>query len=324
MEYVKLGSSGLDVSPVCLGCMSFGEPGRGYPAWTLPEADARPLIRQALEAGVNFLDTANGYSDGSSEEIVGRAVREFGNRDDLVIATKVYHPMRPGPNARGLSRKAIMTEVDASLARLGTDYIDLYQIHRFDDTVPLEETLEALHDVVKSGKVRYIGASSMYAWQFAKALYLQRQHGWARFVSMQDHYNLLNREEEREMLPLCVDQGIGVIPWSPLARGRLARPWDEVTERSQRDAFGSTLYDEATDRVIVDRVAEVAAERGVPMAQIATAWMLSRPAVTAPIIGATKPHHIDDAVAAVDLALGEDEITRLEAPYRPHAVAGYL
>ena len=313
MEYVKLGSTGLDVSTVCLGCMSFGEPGRGYPSWSLSEEDARPLIRQTLEAGVNFLDTANGYSDGSSEEIVGRVVREFANRDDLVIATKVYARMRPGPNGGGLSRKAIMTEVDASLTRLGTDYIDLYQIHRFDDTVPLEETLEALHDVVKSGKVRYIGASSMYAWQFAKALYLQRQHGWARFVSMQDHYSLLNREEEREMLPLCVDEGIGVIPWSPLARGRLTRDQDEATSRSAVDAFGRNLFrQQEAEKAIIDAVAAIAAERGVPRAQVALAWVSRHPAVTAPIVGVTKPHHLTD-----------DEAARLEAPYLPQPLAGF-
>ena len=325
MDYVKLGRTGLDVSRICLGCMSYGEAARGGHPWALDEESSRPFYKQALDAGINFFDTANVYSRGTSEEFLGRALHDLGvNRDEVVIATKVSGPMRGGPNSVGLSRKAILAEVDHSLRRLGTDFIDLYQIHRLDRRTPMEETLEALHDVVRAGKVRYVGASSMWAWEFSKALYLAEANGWTKFVSMQDHYNLLNREEEREMLPLCVDRGIGVIPWSPLARGRLARPWDEVTERSQRDAFGSTLYDEATDGVIVDRVAEVAAERGVPMAQIATAWMLSRPAVTAPIIGATKPHHIDDAVAAVDLVLSEDEITRLEEPYRPHAVAGYL
>jgi aryl-alcohol dehydrogenase (NADP+) len=325
MDYVKLGRTGLDVSRICLGCMSYGEAARGGHAWALDEESSRPFYKQALDAGINFFDTANVYSGGTSEEFLGRALHDLGvNRDEVVIATKVSGPMRGGPNSVGLSRKAILAEVDHSLRRLGTDFIDLYQIHRLDRRTPMEETLEALHDVVRAGKVRYVGASSMWAWEFSKALYLAEANGWTKFVCMQDHYNLLNREEEREMLPLCVDQGIGVIPWSPLARGRLARPWDEVTERSQRDAFGSTLYDEATDRVIVERVAEVAAERGVPMAQITTAWMLSRPVVTAPIIGATKPHHIDDAVAAVDLVLSEDEISRLEEPYRPHAVAGYL
>ena len=325
MQYVKLGRTGLDVSRICLGCMSYGEAARGGHPWALDEESSRPFYVRALDAGINFFDTANVYSGGTSEEFLGRALRDLGvNRDEVVIATKVNGPMRKGANSVGLSRKAILAEVDHSLGRLGTDFIDLYQIHRLDRATPMEELLQALDDVVRAGKVRYLGASSMWAWEFAKLLHLADAHGWNRFVSMQDHYNLLNREEEREMLPLCVDRGIGVIPWSPLARGRLARPWDEVTERSQRDAFGSTLYDEATDGVIVDRVAEVAAERGVPMAQIATAWMLSRPAVTAPIIGATKPHHIDDAVAAVDLVLSEDEITRLEEPYRPHAVAGYL
>jgi aryl-alcohol dehydrogenase (NADP+) len=304
--------------------MSYGEGSRGGHPWALDEESSRPFYKQALDAGINFFDTANVYSGGTSEEFLGRALHDLGvNRDEVVIATKVSGPMRTGPNGVGLSRKAILAEVDHSLRRLGTDFIDLYQIHRLDRRTPMEEMLEALHDVVKAGKVRYLGASSMWAWEFSKALYLAEANGWTKFVSMQDHYNLLNREEEREMLPLCLDQGVGVIPWSPLARGRLARPWDEVTERSQRDAFGSTLYDEATDRVIVDRVAEVAGARGVPMAQVATAWMLSRPAVTAPIIGATKPRHIDDAVAAVDLVLSDDEIARLEEPYRPHAVAGF-
>src|SRR5215813_14074311 len=298
--------------------MSFGEPGRGYPSWTLAEADARPLIRQALEAGINFLDTANGYSDGSSEEIVGRAVREFANRDDVVIATKVYHPMRPGPNAKGLSRKTIMTEIDASLTRLGTDYVDLYQIHRFDDTVPLEETLEALHDVAKSGKARYIGASSMHAWQFAKALHLQQLHGWTKFVSMQDHYSLLNREEEREMLPLCADAKIGVIPWSPLARGRLTRDRDQVTTRSASDVFGQALYrQQDAEQAIADAVAAIAAERGVSRAQVALAWVSRHPAVSAPIVGVTKPHHLHDAIASLGVHLTNDEARRLEAPYAP-------
>jgi len=324
MYIVKLGRTGLDVSRICLGCMSYGEGSRGGHPWALGEESSRPFYKQALDAGINFFDTANVYSGGTSEEFLGRALHDLGvNRDEVVIATKVSGPMRKGPNSVGLSRKAILAEVDHSLRRLGTDFIDLYQIHRLDRRTPMEEMLEALHDVVKAGKVRYLGASSMWAWEFSKALYLAEANGWTKFVSMQDHYNLLNREEEREMLPLCLDQGVGVIPWSPLARGRLARPWDEVTERSQRDAFGSTLYDEATDRVIVDRVAEVAGARGVPMAQVATAWMLSRPAVTAPIIGATKPRHIDDAVAAVDLVLSDDEIARLEEPYRPHAVAGF-
>ncbi len=285
---------------------------------------SRPFFRQALDAGINFFDTANVYSAGTSEEFLGRALADLGApRDELVVATKVNGPMRKGPNSIGLSRKAILAEVDHSLRRLGTDYIDLYQIHRLDRRTPMEEMLEALHDVVKAGKVRYLGASSMWAWEFAKAQHLAEAHGWTKFVSMQDHYNLLYREEEREMLPLCADQGVGVIPWSPLARGRLARPWDETTNRSGSDAFGSTLYVEASDRPVVDAVAEVAGERGVPMAQVATAWMLSKPVITAPIIGATKPHHIDDAVAAVDLVLTEQEVDRLEAPYQPHTVAGF-
>ena len=324
MRYVKLGRTGLDVSVICLGCMSYGEPGRGTHPWSLDEAASRPFIQRAVELGINFFDTANVYSLGSSEEIVGRALADYANRDEIVIATKVHGPMRRGRNAGGLSRKAIMTEVDQSLRRLGTDYIDLYQIHRWDPRTPIEETLEALHDVVKSGKVRYIGASSMYAWQFAKSLFLADQHGWTRFVSMQNHYNLLNREEEREMLPLCADQGIGVIPWSPLARGKLTRDWDEVTERSQTDEFGKTLYDTASsDREVVERVSQVATERGVSRAQVALAWVLAKPGITAPIVGATKPHHLDDAVAAVDLTLSAEELATLEEPYVPHAIAGF-
>jgi aryl-alcohol dehydrogenase-like predicted oxidoreductase len=324
MDYVKLGRTGLDVSRICLGCMSYGDASRGGHPWVLDEESARPFFKRAVDAGINFFDTANVYSVGSSEEFLGRAIADLGvNRDEVVIATKVSGPMREGPNSVGLSRKAILAEVDHSLRRLGTDFIDLYQIHRLDRRTPMEEILEALHDVVKAGKVRYLGASSMWAWQFGKLLHLADSHGWTRFVCMQDHYNLLNREEEREMLPLCADYGIGVIPWSPLARGRLARPWDEVTRRSESDAFGSTLYSEASDRQIVERVADVARERGVSMAQVATAWMLSKPVVTAPIIGATKPHHLDDAIAAVDLVLTEEEIARLEEPYQPHAVAGF-
>jgi aryl-alcohol dehydrogenase-like predicted oxidoreductase len=322
VEYVKLGRTGLEVSRLCLGCMSFGDPERGNHSWTLPEADSRPLIRQALDLGLTFFDTANVYSDGSSEEIVGRALADYARRDEVVIATKVHGRMRPGPNGAGLSRVAIMTAIDDSLRRLGTDYVDLYQIHRFDPTTPLEETLEALHDVVKAGKARYIGASSMWAWQFAKALFLADQHGWTRFVSMQDHYNLLNREEEREMLPLCADQGIGVLPWSPLARGRLTRPWDEQTERSRTDVFGQTLY-QPSDRVVADAVAQVAEARGVPRAQVALAWVAQQPTVTTPIVGATRPHHLTDAVAALDLRLTDDEMARLEQPYAPHPVAGF-
>src|SRR6266581_2073470 len=322
MEYVKLGSTGLDVSPACLGCMSYGEPGRGPHPWSLDEETSRPFFRRAIEAGINFFDTADVYSAGSSEEITGRALRDFARREEIVLATKVHGRMRPGPNGAGLSRKAIMTAIDASLARLGTEYVDLYQIHRWDPTVPIEETLEALHDVVKAGKARYIGASSMYAWQFSKALYLASQHGWTRFATMQDHYNLLYREEEREMLPLCADQGIGVIPWSPLARGRLTREWDAATARSETDAFGQRLY-LAEDRLIVEQVARVAEARGVPRAQIALAWLASRPAVIAPIIGATRPEHIDDAVAALDIRLTPEEIGQLEKPYVPHRIAGH-
>jgi aryl-alcohol dehydrogenase (NADP+) len=324
MRYVKLGRTGLEVSPVCLGCMSYGVADRGTHPWTLDEETSEPFIRQALAAGINFFDTANVYSDGTSEEFLGRALKKYTTRDEVVIATKVHGRMRGGPNGAGLSRKAIMSELDASLTRLGTDYVDLYQIHRWDHATPIEETLEALHDVVKAGKVRYIGASSMYAWQFAKALYLADLHGWTRFVSMQNHYNLLNREEEREMLPLCRDQGIAVLPWSPLARGRLTRPWDETTERSATDEFGKTLYDTAaSDRVVVERVAEIAAERGVPMAQVALAWVLRRPGITSPIIGATKPQHLTDAVAALELQLTDEECRRLEEPYVPHPVVGF-
>jgi len=324
MRYVKLGRTGLDVSRICLGCMSYGSPDQGTHPWTLDTEQARPFIRQALEAGINFFDTANVYSLGTSEEILGAVLAEHANRDEIVIATKVHGVMRPGPNGRGLSRKVILAELDASLRRLGTDYIDLYQIHRWDPRTPLEETLSVLDDAVRSGKVRYLGASSMYAWQFAKALYTADAHGWSRFVSMQNHYNLIQREEEREMMPLCADQGIGVIPWSPLARGKLTRDWEVETERSRTDEFGKTLYDtSASDRVIVERVAEVAAERGVPRAQMALAWMLAKPFVSAPIIGATKPHHLADAVAAVDLVLTAEEIRRLEEPYTPHAVAGF-
>jgi 1-deoxyxylulose-5-phosphate synthase len=321
MEHVRLGTTGLQVSPICLGCMSFGDPNRGGHTWSLDEEHARPLIRQALEAGINFFDTANVYSAGSSEEITGRALKDFANRDDVVIATKLNGRMRPGPNGAGLSRKAVLTEIDHSLRRLGTDYVDLYQIHRWDPNTPIEETLEALNDVVKAGKARYIGASSMYAWQFAKALHTSERHGWTRFVSMQNHYNLIYREEEREMLPLCADQGIGVIPWSPLARGRLARDWDASTARSETDEFRRKLYLES-DRDIVAQVAEIASARGVPRARVALAWLLGKPPVTAPIIGVTKPEHISDAVAALDIALDADEVAQVEKPYAPHQIAG--
>ncbi|GGV66212.1 MULTISPECIES: aldo/keto reductase [Streptomyces] len=322
MQYVKLGSTGLDVSRICLGCMTYGVPDRGAHEWTLDEDASRPLIRQALEAGINFFDTANVYSDGTSEEIVGRALRDFARRDEIVLATKVHGRMRPGPNGGGLSRKAIMTEIDNSLRRLGTDYVDLYQIHRWDPHTPIEETMEALHDVVKAGKARYIGASSMYAWQFSKAQYTAELGGWTRFVSMQNHYNLLYREEEREMLPLCEDQGVGVLPWSPLARGRLTRDWGTETGRSTTDEFGSRLYQDS-DRVIVEAVSRIAQERGVPRAQVALAWLLHQDTVTAPIVGASKPGHLEDAVAALELRLTDEEIEQLEEPYVPHAVSGH-
>jgi aryl-alcohol dehydrogenase-like predicted oxidoreductase len=323
MEYVKLGATGLDVSRLCLGCMSYGVPDRGGHPWSLDEDAARPFLQRAIELGVNFYDTANVYSDGTSEEIVGRALSDFARREEVVIATKVHGRMRRGANGAGLSRVAIMTEIDNSLRRLGTDYVDLYQIHRWDHRTPIEETMEALHDVVKAGKARYIGASSMWAWQFSKAQYTAKEHGWTRFVSMQNHYNLLNREEEREMLPLCADQGVGVVPWSPLARGRLARAWDEVTERSSTDEFGKTLYLAESDRTVVERVAQVAENRGVPMAQVALAWMYAKPVVTAPIVGATKMRHLDDAVAALDVQLTAEEIATLEEPYVPHPVVGF-
>jgi aryl-alcohol dehydrogenase-like predicted oxidoreductase len=324
MKYVKLGNTGLDISPIALGCMTYGDPNRGNHPWSLPEAESRPLIKQAIEAGINFFDTANVYSNGSSEEILGRALKDFADRDEVVVATKVHGVMRPGPNGRGLSRKAILAEIDASLTRLGTDYVDLYQIHRWDRTVPIEETLEALDDVVKSGKARYLGASSMFAWQFSKALHLQRLNGWSRFVSMQDHYNLLNREEEREMLPLCADEKVGVIPWSPLARGRLTRDWDAATERSATDEFGKTLYGhESSDRAVVEAVASVAAARGVSRAQIALAWVSRNPVVSAPIIGARRSGHLDDALASLDIVLTADEVTQLESPYTPHHVSGF-
>ena len=323
MKYVKLGNSGLEVSQICLGCMSFGESGMGTHAWTLNEETSRQFMKKSLDAGINFFDTANVYSLGTSEEFVGRALRDYALRDEVVVATKVHGTMRKGRNAAGLSRKAIMTEVDHSLRRLGMDYIDLYQIHRFDPTTPIEETMEALHDVVKAGKARYIGASSMWAWQFSKAQYVAEQHGWTKFVSMQNHYNLLNREEEREMMPLCVDQGVGVIPWSPLARGRLTRDWDNATSRSETDEFGKGLY-KPEDQVIVERVAEVARELGAPRAQVALAWVLSKSFVTSPIVGATKDAHIDDAVAACELQLSEEHIARLEEPYTPHESVGFL
>ncbi len=324
MEYVKLGRTGLDVSRICLGTMTYGEPDRGGHPWSLPEADSLPLIKQAVELGINFFDTANVYSAGSSEEIVGRALKEYTRRDEVVIATKVHGSMNPGrPNGGGLSRKAIMTEIDSSLSRLGVDYVDLYQIHRWDYETPIEETLEALHDVVKAGKARYIGASSMYAWQFSKALYTADLHGWTRFVSMQDHYNLLHREEEREMLPLCEDQDVAVLPWSPLARGRLTRDWAETTARSETDQFGRTLYSAGSAEAIVDRVREIADERGAPRAQVALAWVARQPVVTAPIVGARTSQHLEDAVAALDLDLTDEDLWRLEEPYVAQPVVGF-
>ena len=317
MEYTHLGRSGLSVSRLCLGTMNFG-----------PETDEPTsfgIMDAARAAGINFFDTANVYSDGTSEEIVGRALKDFTRRDEVVIATKVHGRMRPGPNGAGLSRKAIMAEIDASLTRLGTDYVDLYQIHRFDYDVPIEETLEALHDVVKAGKARYIGASSMFAWQFATMLHVSEANGWTRFATMQDYLNLLYREEEREMLPLCDAKGVGVIPWSPLARGRLTRDWDETTGRSQTDEFGKTLYAHTVeaDRKVVETVATIAQERDVPRAQVALAWVLAKPEVSAPIIGASKTAHLDDAIAALELGLTDREIARLEEPYVPHAVVGF-
>jgi len=326
MEYTRLGRTGLEVSRLCLGCMSYGDPNRGNHAWTLPEAESRPFIRKALELGINFFDTANVYSDGSSEEIVGKALNDFARREEVVIATKVHGRMRPGPNGAGLSRKAILHEIDQSLTRLGTDYVDLYQIHRFDYDTPIEETIEALDEVVKMGKARYVGASSMHAWQFAKMLAMQENLGLARFVSMQNYVNLLYREEEREMLPLCAAEGIGVIPWSPLARGRLTRDWDEKTARAETDEFGKGLYSRTadTDKRVVEAVAHVAAQRDLPRAQIALAWVLSKSVITAPIVGATRVQHLDDAAAALSIRLDEFEIAALEAAYVPHAVAGFV
>jgi aryl-alcohol dehydrogenase-like predicted oxidoreductase len=330
MDYVNLGSTGLKVSRICLGCMSYGVPPAGTlrpgsNAWSLNEEQSQPFFRQALDAGINFFDTANVYSTGDSERLLGRFLKANTKREDVVIATKLNGVMRDGPNGGGLSRKEIFFEIDESLRRLGTDYVDLYQIHRWDRTTPIEETLQALDDVVRAGKVRYLGASSMWAWQFSKALYLADRHGWSRFVTMQPHYNLLYREEEREMLPLCLDQGIGVLPWSPLARGKLARPWDaETTKRSESDNYSKMLYTRSADadRHVVDRLGELAEARGVPRAQLALAWLLAKPAITSPIVGATKLHHLDDAVAAVSLKLSPDEIASLEDPYTPHPVLG--
>ena len=325
MDYTRLGRSGLKVSRLCLGCMSYGESARGNHAWTMPEAESRPFFKRALDLGFNFFDTANVYSDGTSEEFVGRALADYARREEVVIATKLNGRMRPGPNGKGLSRKAVLTEIDASLRRLGTDYVDLYQIHRWDYETPIEETMEALNDVVRAGKARYIGASSMYAWQFAKSLHVAERHGWTRFVSMQNYVNLLYREEEREMLPLCRDEGIGVIPWSPMARGRLTRDWDQSSARQETDEFGRSLYATTgdADRKVVEAVAKVAADRGVPRAQVALAWVLQKPGISAPIVGATRLEQLDDAVAAMSLGLTAEEIAALEAPYVPHAVAGH-
>ncbi len=331
MEYVNLGRTGLKVSRICLGCMTYGSPASGpllpgRQAWALNEAESQPFLRQALDLGINFFDTANVYSGGDSERVVGRFLKGNARREAVVIATKVQGVMREEPNGRGLSRKEIVFELDESLKRLETDYVDLYQIHRWDYETPIEETLEALHDMVKAGKVRYIGASSMHAWQFAKALYLAGRQGWTRFVSMQNHYNLLYREEEREMIGLCLAEGIGVIPWSPLARGQLTRGWKaESTRRSESDVFAKRLYGgtEEADRRVVDRLGEIAEKRGVPRAQIALAWLLAKPAVTAPIVGASKPHHLGDAVAALSLRLSSEEIAALEEPYVPHPVLGF-
>jgi aryl-alcohol dehydrogenase-like predicted oxidoreductase len=326
MEYTKLGRTGLDISRICLGCMSYGGGNQGNHAWSLGEEESRPFIKRALEAGINFFDTANRYSLGNSEEILGRAIKDFALRDEVVVATKVYGRMRPGPNGAGLSRKAIFAEIDASLRRLDMDYVDLYQIHRFDHDTPIEETLEALHDVVKSGKARYIGASSMHAWQFARALGIAEKNGWTRFVSMQNLVNLLYREEEREMLPLCEAEGIGVIPWSPQARGKLSRDWDYTSMRTETDEAFVRLFakTEEADKKVVGRVAEVAQARGVPRAQIALAWLLAKPMITAPIVGATKLHHLDDALASVTVKLSAEEIAALEAPYVPHEVVGFV
>ncbi|MBN8776149.1 aldo/keto reductase [Thiomonas arsenitoxydans] len=325
MKTTRLGHTGLEVSRICLGCMTYGVPERGNHPWTLDEAASRPLIRQAVELGINFFDTANSYSDGTSEEILARVLPELTRREEIVVATKVRFPSRQAPNIGGLSRKAILFEIDASLKRLRMDYVDLYQIHRWDPHTPIEETMEALHDVVKAGKARYIGASSMFAWQFAKAQQIAQQHGWTRFVSMQPELNLLYREEEREMLPLCRDQGVAVLPWSPLARGRLARPWGELTPRIASDAFGAKLFarTQDNDRDIVEALGKLAAQRGVPRAQLALAWVLDTPGVTAPIIGASKPQHLLDAVAALSVSLSAEERAALEAPYQPHPVVGF-
>lgn len=325
MEYVKLGNTGLDVSRLCLGCMGFGVAERWIHQWVLDDEKSRPIIKKALELGINFFDTANVYSIGTSEEILGRALKDFANRDEIVLATKVHGQMHEGPNGAGLSRKAIMSEIDKSLKRLGTDYVDLYIIHRWDYTTPIEETMEALHDVVKAGKARYIGASAMYAWQFQKAMYEADKNGWTRFVSMQNHLNLIYREEEREMLPLCKEEKIAVTPYSPLASGRLTRDWSETTHRSETDQVQKSKYDATADadRLIVERVAEISNKRGVPRVHIALAWLLQKEPVTAPIIGATKMSHLEDAVGALSVKLTPEEIAFLEEPYVPHPIIGF-
>lgn len=325
MEYIRFGNTGMKVSRLCLGTMTYGIPTERWP-WALNEEQSRPFIQKALELGINFFDTADIYSNGKSEEVVGRALRDFATRDEVVLATKVFNPMGPGPNDKGLSRKHIMSAIDASLKRLGTDYVDLYQIHRWDYETPIEETMEALHDVVKAGKARYIGASSMYSWQFAQAQYTADLHGWTRFVSMQPHYNLVYREEEREMLPFCVDQKIAVIPWSPLARGLLTGKRSKErneTERAKTDAFGKSLYGMDSDFEIVNRLSDIAEQRGLPNAQVALAWMMGKPAITAPIIGASKPGHLEDAVASLSVKLSDEEVNRLEELYQPHPVLGF-
>lgn len=326
MDYVRLGRSGLKVSRISLGCMTYSDPARGSHAWILNEEQSQPFFRQAIELGITFFDTANAYNNGASEEVLGRAIKRYTKREEVVIGTKVFNRMRQDANGRGTSRKAIMTEIDASLMRLGMDYVDLYQIHRLDPETPIEETMEALHDVVKAGKALYIGASSMLAWQFAKCLYVAEKNGWTRFISMQNHMNLIYREEEREMMPLCAEEGIGMTPWSPLARGRVTRPWaaQADTGRGASDNYSKMLYTktEAADRHVVDAVEAVAAARGVPMAQVALAWLLQKPAVAAPVVGATKPEHLVDAAAAVALKLTPEEVAQLEAPYIPHAIAG--
>ncbi len=326
MEYVRLGNTGLKVSKICLGCMTYGDPNRGPHTWALNEEQSRPYYKKALEHGINFFDTANAYSKGASEEVLGRAIKDLAKRDEVVIASKVYIPLNDNdPNSQGLSRKSIMREIDQSLKRLNTDYVDLYQIHRFDYNTPIEETLEALNDVVRAGKALYIGASSMFAWQFCKMLEVSKQNGWAQFVSMQPHYNLIYREEEREMFPLCASEGIGVIPWSPLARGRLARGWQEdTTDRIQSDKFGKTLYVsmEESNKRVIDQVGEIAKKRGVTRSQIALSWMLSKPYITSPIIGASKPNHLEEAVQSLSIKLTPEEIKALEEPYVPHPVSG--